>query len=67
LQIESKFLGFFRTSKRDGYNTNYSVNFGDNYHTIQLFIMESKGRVPTEKERIIQFEDGDRKITYIND
>jgi hypothetical protein len=51
----------------DEYNTNSSVKFGDNDHTIQLFIMESKGRFPTEKESIIQFDDDDRKRTYIND
>jgi hypothetical protein len=27
----------FRINKMDGYDTNYSVKFGDNSHAVQLF------------------------------
>jgi hypothetical protein len=58
---QEKKIGFFRTSKRDGYGTKDSVKFGYNSHTIQLFLMEFEVRVPSQKERIVQFDNGDRK------
>jgi hypothetical protein len=66
LQIESKHLGVLRNIRRDGYETYYIVKLGVNLHTMQLFLLESQGRIPTQKERIVQLDDGDRNKTYIN-
>jgi hypothetical protein len=64
---QANFSRFFRTSKRDGYDTDYLVNFFYNTHSVQLFLMEFEGRIPTQKERIVQFDDGDKNGTYIGD
>jgi len=60
------FSEFFRISKRDGYDTNSSIKFGDNSNIVQLFWMEAEGRIPTQKKRIVQFDDDDINITYNN-
>jgi hypothetical protein len=53
LQIESKFLGVLRNSGRDEYENYYTVKLGGNPHTIQLFLLESQGDIPTQKKRTI--------------
>jgi hypothetical protein len=66
LQIESKILGVLRHSGRDGYDTYIIVKLGYNPHTIQLFLLEVEGRISSQKERVVQLDNGDRNKTYIN-
>jgi hypothetical protein len=65
LQIERKILGVLGHSGIDEYNTYSTFKLGGNPHTIQLFLLEAKGRIPTQKERIVQLDDGDKNVTYI--
>jgi hypothetical protein len=53
LQIESKFLGVLTNSGRDGYENYYTIKLGGNPHTIQLFLLEAQGDIPTQKKRTI--------------
>jgi hypothetical protein len=50
---QSGFPDLFKINRRDGDEETYSIKFGDNPHTVQLFLMESEGLIPTQKKRTV--------------
>jgi hypothetical protein len=49
-------LGFqdlFRINSRDGDDATSSIKYGDNTHTVKLFLMEYEGHIPNKKKRIV--------------